>query len=44
MTNWRRLATSTKRSGDSVSPCLTPRLHLKDLPGTPFKRTAYEPE
>lgn len=37
-------AAKTKRRGDKGSPCLTPLLHLKGIPGTPFKRTAEEPE
>jgi hypothetical protein len=33
-------APRTKRSGDKGSPCLTPLLQLKEVPGTPFNRTA----
>jgi hypothetical protein len=34
----------TNNKGDSGSPCLTPLLHLKNLPGTPFRSTADEPD
>ncbi|KAB8081285.1 hypothetical protein EE612_002351 [Oryza sativa] len=37
-----RSAVRTNNSGESGSPCLTPLLHLKVFPGTPFSITEVE--
>ena len=42
--NKSKTATSTNDRGDKGSPCITPRLHMKWLPGTPFKSIDEESE
>lgn len=44
ITVYKRSAAKTNNKGDSGSPCLTPLLHEKDFPGTPFKRTEEVPD
>ena len=43
-TYWRSSAAKTNSKGDSGFPCLTPLLHLKCFPGTPFKSIDEKPE
>lgn len=40
MRTWSTSATSKRRYGDKASPCLSPRLHCIQGPGTPLTRTA----
>lgn len=42
--DWSKSAAKTKSRGERGSPCLTPLLQWKVLPGTPFNRTADVPE
>lgn len=43
-TVWSRSAASTNRRGESGSPCLTPLLQIKVLPGIPLRRTEEVPD
>ena len=40
---WRKSAANTNKRGERRSPCLTPLMQWKTLPGTPFRRTAEVP-
>jgi hypothetical protein len=42
--DWRRSAANTNKRGEKGSPCLTPLLQWKVLPGTPLRRTEEVPE
>ena len=42
-TDWSKSTAMTNNNGESGSPCRTPDLQTKWLPGTPFKRTEEEP-
>jgi len=44
MMDWSKSAAKTKSRGERGSPCLTPLLQWKVLPGTPFNRTVDVPE
>lgn len=41
---WSKSAVRTKTRGERGSPCLTPLLHKKGLPGIPFRSTEDSPE
>jgi hypothetical protein len=40
----KKVSSNGKRRGESGSPCLTPRIHLKSFPVVPFKSTEEVPE